>query len=198
MPLHQQVQVVYARLCSSQQTSSWFVHRIGTTNLTWSGNFGEFCIWYLACNSEPMVCCSVWNFTCRINWNIPWVPDKTEQALSSCWDGRPFQSKVGKKVGGMLCPFPWGGSFSHLTQCGLGQGLLPCHVASWSTQRSRIQTGDRYRQDRQRTVSQMVAQKCCRWLLFLISFQLNKSVDWMYWNRIIVYWCMFFSINTTA
>jgi len=32
-----------------------------------------------------------------------------KQELSSCWDGRPCQSNVGRKVGrGLLCLFLWG------------------------------------------------------------------------------------------
>jgi len=41
---------------------------------------------------------------------------------------------MGRKVGGMLCPFPWGEVVPHLTQCGLHRGLPPYHVASLSIQ----------------------------------------------------------------
>ena len=55
--------------------------------------------------------------------------------LSSCWDGRPFgHNRHGPKSGGLLCPFPWGELGCYLTQCGLGQGLPPYQVASWSIQ----------------------------------------------------------------
>jgi len=52
-----------------------------------------------------------------------WV---NEQELSSGWDGRLFRhNRHGPKRGG---------TGIHLTQCGLGQGLSPCQVASWSIQ----------------------------------------------------------------
>jgi len=38
------------------------------------------------------------------------------------------------KSAGLLCPFPWGELGPDLTQCGLGRGLLPYQVASWSIQ----------------------------------------------------------------
>jgi len=56
------------------------------------------------------------------------------QELSSCWDGRPCQNKVSRKVGrGLLCPSV-GGLGTHLIECCLGQGLSLYQVASWSIQ----------------------------------------------------------------
>jgi len=47
------------------------------------------------------------------------------------WDGRPCQSKVGRKVGSRAAvPVSVGDLGSHLTQCRLGQGLPPYQVAS--------------------------------------------------------------------
>jgi len=37
---------------------------------------------------------------------------------------------IGRKVGGLLCIFPWGKLGPHLTQCGLGRGLPPYQLAS--------------------------------------------------------------------
>ena len=53
--------------------------------------------------------------------------------LSSKWNRQPFgHNRHGPKIGG-LCPF-WGELSPHLTQCGLGRGLPPYQVASWSIQ----------------------------------------------------------------
>jgi len=60
---------------------------------------------------------------------------KLEQELSTCWDERPLDhNRHGPKSWGLLCPLR-GGLGPHLTQCGLGQGLTPYRVASWSSQR---------------------------------------------------------------
>jgi len=34
-----------------------------------------------------------------------WIEFDFKKGLSSCWDGRPCQSKVGRKVGGWCAPF---------------------------------------------------------------------------------------------
>jgi len=54
--------------------------------------------------------------------------------FSSSWGERPFgHDRYGPKSGG-LCPF-WEGELGpHLTQCGLGWGIPPYQVASWSIQ----------------------------------------------------------------
>jgi len=55
--------------------------------------------------------------------------------LSSFRDGRPFgHNRHGPKSGGASVPLSVGVAGSHLTQCGMGQGLPPYQVASWSIQ----------------------------------------------------------------
>jgi len=56
------------------------------------------------------------------------------QEFSSCRDGRPCQSRVGRKSGGLLYVFSWGSWVPHLTQYRLGRSLPPYQVASWSIQ----------------------------------------------------------------
>jgi len=42
---------------------------------------------------------------------------------------------MGEKCRGLLCPFQWGGELGpHLSQYGLGRGLPPYQVASWTIQ----------------------------------------------------------------
>jgi len=60
--------------------------------------------------------------------------------------------EMGRKEGGCCAPFAGGGDGSpHLTQCGLGRGLPPYQVASWSIQpfSHNTPTLQTYRQDRQ-------------------------------------------------
>jgi len=89
-------------------------------------------------------------------------------------------TNMGQKLGQGLCPIFWRGELGpHLAQCGLGRGLRPYQVASWSIQPFSHNTPMLDRTDRQwsdsigRTVLQMVAQKpvdqlsnlhtCCDW-----------------------------------
>jgi len=59
-----------------------------------------------------------------------WIEFDFKQELSSCWDGRPCQSKVGRKVGAAV-PLSVGRELGpHLTQCGLGRSLPQYQVAS--------------------------------------------------------------------
>ena len=46
---------------------------------------------------------------CKVLHNVAHkeVEDNTKHELSSCSDGRPCKSKVGRKVWGLLCSFPW-------------------------------------------------------------------------------------------
>ena len=61
--------------------------------------------------------------------SLPWA---VQQELSSCLDGRLFgHNRHWPKSGGLLCPIR-GELGPHLTQCGLGRGLPPYQVASWS------------------------------------------------------------------
>jgi len=55
------------------------------------------------------------------------------RAQQCCWDGRPYQSKVSRKVGAVV-PLSVGELSSHVTQCRLGRDLPPWQVASWSIQ----------------------------------------------------------------
>jgi len=74
------------------------------------------------------------------------------QDLSSCWDGWPCQSKVGRKVESCCAHFR-GELGPHLTHCRLGRGLAPCQAAPWSIQPFGCNTiRQRYRQTGQTTV----------------------------------------------
>ena len=54
---------------------------------------------------------------------------------SSCWDGRQLGHNIHGPKSGMLWPPFWGGELGpHVTQCGLGWGLPPYQVASWTIQ----------------------------------------------------------------
>jgi len=55
------------------------------------------------------------------------------QELSSCWDGRPCQIKVGQKVGATV-PLSVGEAGSPFNTISPGPRLTPCQVASWSIQ----------------------------------------------------------------
>jgi len=69
-------------------------------------------------------------FTLRV-----YVRRNRTQELSSCWDGRRFgNNRHGPKSGGCCAPFRGEKLGPHLTRCGLGRGLPPCQVASWSIQ----------------------------------------------------------------
>jgi len=100
---------------------------------------------------------SVWQSASQ-QWSI--VADRylltlKSQELSSCWDGRPWQSKVAENWGGLLCPFPWGELGPHLTQCGLGWEtwhLDPSNLLATIHQRHRQTDRQTDRQDRQPTV----------------------------------------------
>jgi len=87
-----------------------------------------------------------------------------QQELSSCWDGRPRQRKVGRKLGAAAA----GGAGSRSNT--MSTGPRPTSVPPWHPDpSSRLATiHQRYRQDRQtgqrsdsigRTVLQTVAQK---------------------------------------
>jgi len=56
-----------------------------------------------------------------------------EQELSSCWDGRPCRSKVGRNVEGAAVSFSVGEQGPHLTQCRLVEAYLRTS-GSWSIQ----------------------------------------------------------------
>jgi len=75
--------------------------------------------WILFCVSTGQRCCS----RCHTDWRI------IEQELSSCWDARPCQSKVGRKVGAVLS-LSVGELGPHLTQCRMSRGIPPYQVAS--------------------------------------------------------------------
>ena len=70
--------------------------------------------------------------SCAAFYNDTAVFQKPIQELSSCGDGRPYQSKVGRKVGATV-PLFVGGAGSP-SQYRLGRSLPPYQVASWSIQ----------------------------------------------------------------
>jgi len=77
---------------------------------------------------------SYWRITYPVFTNPRCSCRHFEQELSSSWDRWPFGHNThGPKRGKCCVPFV-GGLGPHVTQCGLGRGLFPYQVASWSIQ----------------------------------------------------------------
>ena len=57
-------------------------------------------------NDDKIVC--IWQPIDAMGHLSIYQSPNMKQELSSCWDRRPCQSKVGQKVGGLLCPFRGG------------------------------------------------------------------------------------------
>ena len=121
-------QSVPLSLVSTTVVFSWL-----TTTKTWvsflNSCCGFCCLCYESC-AVALLC---------VSWpSILVVSRIMQQVLSSSWDGRSCQSKVGPKVWGLLCLFPWGsgaGSPSNTTSPGprptsVSSGIL-IHPAIW-------------------------------------------------------------------
>jgi len=96
--------------------------------------------------------------TCNFDISLPLLTG-AQQLLR--W-ATAWRNIHGPKSGGLLCPLPWVEPGPHLTQCGLGRGLPPYQMASWSIQlfghntptlQTDRQTGQRSRSIYGRTVT---------------------------------------------